>query len=195
MYGHPTLVSFNGRSFDLPLLELAAFRYGLGLPAWLDVKKPSYQQLRNRYNLDGQMDLLDVLTNFGAVRFTGGLNLAASVLGKPGKIEVKGCMVQDMYDQGQLAEITQYCRCDVLDTYFVFLRTAVLFGHLTLEKEQQVVARTKQWLSDRVPEMPAYREYMAHWGDWHNPWLDDPAEYRRAVGERSGPSPPAASTS
>ena len=35
-------------------------------------------------------------------------------------------MVQDMYDAGRLAEINDYCRCDVLDTYFVFLRTRVL---------------------------------------------------------------------
>ena len=33
-YHRPTLVSFNGRGFDLPLLELAAFRYGLSLPGW-----------------------------------------------------------------------------------------------------------------------------------------------------------------
>ena len=186
MYGHPTLVTFNGRTFDLPLLELAAFRYGISLATWLDVKKPSYQQYRYRYNLDGQMDLLDVLTNFGAVRFTGGLNLAASLLGKPGKIDVKGCMVQDLFDEGKLAEITHYCRCDVLDTYFVFLRTAVLLGHLSLEREQKIVAQTKQWLTDRVAEMPAYREYIAHWGDWRNPWLDDPHEYRRSAGERNG---------
>ena len=33
-YHRPTLVSFNGRGFDLPLLELAAFRYGLAMPGW-----------------------------------------------------------------------------------------------------------------------------------------------------------------
>ena len=33
-YHRPTLVSFNGRGFDLPLLELAAFRYGVSLPGW-----------------------------------------------------------------------------------------------------------------------------------------------------------------
>ena len=33
-YRRPTLVSFNGRTFDIPLLELAAFRYGLSLPGW-----------------------------------------------------------------------------------------------------------------------------------------------------------------
>ena len=55
---------------------------------------------------------------------TGGLNLVANLLGKPGKMDVQGDMVQDMYNAGRLADINDYCRCDVLDTYFVFLRTA-----------------------------------------------------------------------
>ncbi|MGW8257320.1 MAG: hypothetical protein ACWGMZ_07550, partial [Thermoguttaceae bacterium] len=33
-YRRPTLVSFNGRGFDLPLLELAAFRFGISVPGW-----------------------------------------------------------------------------------------------------------------------------------------------------------------
>jgi predicted PolB exonuclease-like 3'-5' exonuclease len=36
-YGRPTLVSFNGRTFDLPLLELAAFRYGIAVPGWFNL--------------------------------------------------------------------------------------------------------------------------------------------------------------
>ena len=36
-------------------------------------------------------------------------------------------------NRGKLAEINNYCRCDVLDTYFVFLRTRVLVGQLTLD--------------------------------------------------------------
>ena len=36
-YRRPTLVSFNGRRFDLPLLELAAFRYGVSVPGWFNV--------------------------------------------------------------------------------------------------------------------------------------------------------------
>ena len=31
-YGMPTLVSFNGRGFDITLLELAAFRFGISVP-------------------------------------------------------------------------------------------------------------------------------------------------------------------
>ncbi len=170
-YKRPTLVSFNGRTFDVPLMELAAFRYGVSLPGWFDLNAKTYDQPRNRYNTQAHLDLHDVLTNFGATRFSGGLNLAANVLGKPGKMDVQGYMVQDLFDAGKLAEINDYCRCDVLDTYFVFLRSAVLLGQLTLNKEQQIIVQTKDWLTDRAEQTAAYRAYLENWGDWSNPWL------------------------
>jgi 3'-5' exonuclease len=170
-YHRPTLVSFNGRGFDLPLLELAAFRYGVSMPGWFQAAgKSSYDQPRNRFNIAAHIDLCELLTNFGSTRFNGGLNLAANILGKPGKMAVQGDMVQDMYDAGRLAEINDYCRCDVLDTYFVFLRTRVLLGQLALEAEQQLIAETKQWLESKADGSPAFRLYLDHWGDWPNPW-------------------------
>jgi predicted PolB exonuclease-like 3'-5' exonuclease len=86
-------------------------------------------------------------------------------------MDVQGDMVQDMYDAGRLAEINDYCRCDVLDTYFVFLRTRVLVGQLSLQAEQDLVAQTKQWLQQNAQQQPAYERYLARWGDWPNPWL------------------------
>lgn len=169
-YRRPTLVSFNGRSFDLPLLELAAYRYGLSLPAWFNVSAKSFEQNRNRFNLDAHIDLQEMLTNFGSTRFTGGLNLAANLLGKPGKMDVQGHMVQDLYNDGKVAEINDYCRCDVLDTYFVFLRTRVLIGEITLDREQQLVGDVKTWLEQRREQSAAYRIYLEHWGMWTNPW-------------------------
>jgi len=170
LYHRPTLVSFNGRGFDLPLLELAAFRYGLSVPGWFQASGRTSDQPRSRYNTAAHLDLCELLTNFGSTRFYGGLNLAANLLGKPGKMDVQGNLVQEMYEAGKTAEINDYCRCDVLDTYFVFLRTRVLVGRLTLETEQQLVAQTKQWLESRAGNSPAFRHYLAHWGDWPNPW-------------------------
>lgn len=171
-YGQPTLVSFNGRSFDLPLLELAAFRYGIPVQRWFNTQLKTYDQPRNRYNTLAHLDLYDLLTNFGATRFTGGLNLAANLLGKPGKMDVQGDMVQDMFEASKLAEINDYCRCDVLDTYFVFLRTRVLLGQLSLDEEQGLIAATKEWLIAQSENIAAYRSYLAKWGDWMNPWAD-----------------------
>ncbi len=169
-HGRPTLVSFNGRGFDLPLLELAAFRYGLSVPGWFNVAARSFEQYRNRYNLDAHIDLQELLTNYGTTRCTGGLNLISNLLGKPGKMDVAGYMVQDLYDDGRLAEICDYCRCDVLDTYFVFLRSRVLIGALSLDEEQQIVAETKAWLEEQAQESDALRDYLGHWRDWDNPW-------------------------
>jgi hypothetical protein len=165
----PTLVSFNGRGFDIPLLELAAFRYGIEIPKWFALNT-KYDQPRSRYNTKAHFDLHDFLTNHGATRFNGGLNLAASLLGKPGKIDTQGFMVQDMYDAGKLSEINDYCRCDVLDTYFVFLRTMVLAGNLSLAKEQELVKNTKSWIEQQSETIPIYRQYLDNWGDWQNPW-------------------------
>src|SRR5687768_8188541 len=76
-YTKTKLVTFNGRGFDLPLLELSAFRYGF--PA-----RDYFARGRNRFN--GDLDLMDWLTNYGACRgFAGGLDLLAKLLGKPGK--------------------------------------------------------------------------------------------------------------
>ena len=169
-YRRPTLVSFNGRGFDLPLMELTAFRYGLSLPGWFQSTGKPSEQLRNRYNTAAHIDLCELLTNFGSTRFNGGLNLAANLIGKPGKMDVQGNMVQDLYDQGKLAEINDYCRCDVLDTYFVFLRTRVLIGQLSIDVEQEIVAEVKGWLEERAAQSPAYRHYLECWGDWPNPW-------------------------
>ncbi|QDU26073.1 putative 3'-5' exonuclease related to the exonuclease domain of PolB [Anatilimnocola aggregata] len=175
-YRRPTLVSFNGRGFDVPLLELAAYRYGIGVPGWFNMQGKSYEQPRNRYNTEAHLDLHDVLTNFGAARFQGGLNLAATILGKPGKMDVQGHMVQDLFDAGKLAEITDYCRCDVLDTYFIFLRSAVMLGQLKLETEHQIVSETREWLEGHAATIPIFRQYLDAWGEWQNPWIETQTE-------------------
>jgi hypothetical protein len=52
-------------------------------------------------------------------------------------------------------------------------------GRLSLEKEQKIVARTKQWLEQRADEVPAYRGYLDDWGDWPNPWEATPKAQAR----------------
>lgn len=164
MHYKARLVTFNGRGFDLPLLELAAFRYGVAVPAYFANKS----SLRYRYG-DGHVDLMEFLSNHGAVRLAGGLNLFSKLLGKPGKVEASGDKVYEMFRRGELQAINDYCCFDVLDTYFVFLRTRVLTGELTLEQEQTLVTEAKCWLEARVPQQPFLERYLSRWGDW-TPW-------------------------
>ncbi len=168
VYRRPQWVTFNGRSFDMPLMELAAYRYGIPLGSWFT--GDGYKAPRNRFNASSHLDLQELLTNFGAARLNGGLNLTAQLLGKPGKMDLRGDQVQQQYNDGDLQSISDYCRCDVLDTYFVFLRSMVLTGRLPLEREIQLVADAKAWIEERADDCKAYRDYLSHWGEWHDPW-------------------------
>jgi 3'-5' exonuclease len=168
-YGRPPLVTFNGRGYDLPVLEFAAYRYGYALPDWFNVDAKSFEQARNRYNSAAHIDLMELFSNFGALRMSGGLNLMAHLIGKPGKTGLDGSQIQDLYDAGEVQQINDYCRCDALDTYFVFLRSRVVLGKVTLEEEQAIVDEAKSWIELKAQERPAFAHYLEHWGDWKPP--------------------------
>jgi predicted PolB exonuclease-like 3'-5' exonuclease len=161
-YPRMKLVTFNGRGFDLPLLELAAFRYRL------TCGRAYFDRSRDRYR-GNHLDLLDWLTNLGASRLAGGLNLLSKILGKPGKMEVAGDKVYEMHRMGKIPEINEYCMFDTLDTYFVFLRTRVMLGEITGKQEAELVDRARVWIETKISELPGLRTYLENWGTWE-PW-------------------------
>jgi hypothetical protein len=162
-YQDSYLVDFNGRGFDIPLLTLAAFRYGVSCPRYF----ADHDRYGFRYRFtDKHIDLLEWLTEYGAFRLAGGLDLLAKLLGKPGKMETSGSKVAELYAAGRVAEINDYCVHDVLDTYFVFLRTRVLTGELSLAAEQRLVEEMRRWLQARSGETSALVSYLANFGEW-----------------------------
>jgi predicted PolB exonuclease-like 3'-5' exonuclease len=163
-YNRAKLVTFNGRGFDLPLMELAAFDHGCSA-------RDYFQTSRNRYH-GNHVDLMDWLSNYGACRLAGGLSMLAqrSAGGYPvgcGKLDVTGDQVFAMYRAGQLREINEYCMFDTIDTYFVFLRTRVLVGEFGIEEERALARRARAWLATKVAELPALRTYLEHWDRTH----------------------------
>jgi hypothetical protein len=172
-YGQPTLVTFNGRFFDIPVLEMCAYRYGIAVPSWYNAPGNTYSQPRNRFNTAAHLDLQDFIGNQGATQVNGGLNLCAQLLGKPGKMDTKGNMVQDLWERGERERIDDYCMCDALDTYFVFLRTRVLCGMITVERERQLVEQAKRWIESASGHNLALAEYLRHFQFWRAIGDDD----------------------
>jgi predicted PolB exonuclease-like 3'-5' exonuclease len=130
----PRFVTFNGRGFDIPLLELMAFKYGIQIP---EHYKDKYGA-RYRFG-DSHIDLQEFLTNYGASRLAGGLELASKLLGRSGKMGIHGDQVYDMYKSGRTSEIISYCLSDVVETYHVFLRTRVLLGAIDIATERRLI--------------------------------------------------------
>lgn len=160
------LVSFNGRQFDIPVLELAAFRYGLQIPWHFkgDNSNRGFKDKgpRNRYS-ELHLDLMEFFSNYNAYRMTGGLNLLSKLIGIPGKFEMNGSSVYSMILTGNHAAVNEYCSFDVLDTYFVFLRSMVLTGSLTLSEEQQLRTEAHAWLHTESEKQQHLKRYLERW--------------------------------
>lgn len=121
----PLIISWNGRSFDLPVLSMRGYRWGLSQP-WYD------KETRYRYG-DAHLDLYDVMTEYGAVQKKGfGLDMAGKLIGLPPK-DVHGAQVTALFAQGAIDTIETHCLKDVISTAFVFLRYRLLRGYLTTE--------------------------------------------------------------
>ena len=110
------------------VLELAALRYGIAAPAHF---AEGAGAARARYATERHLDLFDYLANFGASgALRGGMDLLLKMIGLPGKMAVDGSQVQELYEQGRLEEIHRYCRNDVIQTYFLFLRVELIRGRI-----------------------------------------------------------------
>jgi len=121
-----TLVTWNGRTFDLPVLNTRALHLGVPWGWYYDDT-----DIRYRYSSKGHCDLMDVLSDYGAARSMK-LDDVVRLVGLPGKDvpgqdHIDGSMVGDVVAQGNVQEnkdrIARYCLQDVLQTALLFVRT------------------------------------------------------------------------
>ena len=116
-----------------------------------------YNNYLSRYHWR-HIDLMDVLSGYGASG-RASLDLAAQLVGLPGKLGIGGAEVWPAYRRGELAAIREYCETDVLNTYLIYLRFQLVRGELDAivpldvpldVLAQQVVAEAscRDWLED-----------------------------------------------
>jgi predicted PolB exonuclease-like 3'-5' exonuclease len=118
----PTVVTWNGRAFDMPVITSRALRHGVSMPWWFRDRNTRY-----RYSTDGHFDLMDFLADFGAAK-NARLDVYARLVGFPGKVGVDGSQVLPLVHAGKLDEVNAYCLCDVVQTAAIFLRVELLRG-------------------------------------------------------------------
>ena len=119
----PQLVTFNGNSFDLPVLRYRAMINEVSAPGL------SARPYFNRYTEDA-LDLCDVLSSF-APHTKASLNELSKIMGMPGKPDnIDGTEVEKYFLDGKIKEIADYCETDVVNTYRVWLRYELFRGRL-----------------------------------------------------------------
>src|SRR6516162_955812 len=114
----PSLVSWNGSGFDLPVLTYRALLAGLQAKRFWEMGDSDdafrFNNYLNRYHWR-HTDLMDVLSGFHQRNRVSLANMAR-LLGLPGKLGFHGGQVWEAWQAGDLAGIRRYCETDVLNT-------------------------------------------------------------------------------
>ena len=137
------LVTWNGRTFDLPVIVLRSFRHRIPC-AWYYRTK----DVRYRYSTEGHCDLMDFLADYGAGRPMK-LHDACRLWGLPGKTDMSGASVEGEYlstvrdpkvDASVVqAKVASYCLQDSIQTALLFVASRYLVGKVVAESYDATV--------------------------------------------------------
>jgi 3'-5' exonuclease len=145
---NPQLVTFNGSSFDLPVLRYRAMVHkvpAIGLSA-----RPYF----HRYT-DDAIDLCDVLSSF-APGAKATLHELCRVLGLPGTPDdIQGGEVERCVREGRIKEVAAYCESDVVNTYRVWLRHEMFQGKLSEAAFEASEASLAQYTAKKAVNLSA----------------------------------------
>lgn len=159
----PTLVSWNGSGFDLPVLHYRAMLHGVTAARYWDQGENDrdfkWNNYLSRYHAR-HTDLMDLIALYQG-RAVAPLDLVASLLGFPGKMGMDGSKVFAAFQDGKIGDIRRYCETDVLNTYLVYLRFELMRGNLTREAHTQELLRVREYLD--ASGQPHLTEFSRRW--------------------------------
>ncbi|MHB8533925.1 MAG: 3'-5' exonuclease [Sulfuricaulis sp.] len=159
----PTLVSWNGGGFDLPVLHYRALLHGVSAPRYWDTGEDDREFKWNNYLSRfhaRHTDLMDVLAGYQP-RATVPLDEIAQLLQLPGKLGRHGSEVWNQYQAGKIGEIRDYCEIDALNTYLIYLRFELIRGNLDETGWKRESDRVRQTLS--AADKPHFSEFLNVW--------------------------------
>jgi predicted PolB exonuclease-like 3'-5' exonuclease len=159
----PTLVSWNGSGFDLPVLHYRAMRHRVQAPRYWETGDEDQSFRFNNYLSRfhwRHIDLMDVLSGFQG-RGRVGLDRMAQLLGLPGKLGMSGEGVWDAHLDGRVDDIRNYCETDVINTYLIYLRFELMRGRLTPQEHDRECGIVRAWL--QASGKPHLAEFLAAW--------------------------------
>jgi 3'-5' exonuclease len=143
----PQLVTFNGNSFDLPVLRYRAMINQVSAPGL--AARPYF----HRYTEDA-LDLCDALSSFGS-QSKATLHEISRMMGFRGKpASIDGGEVHRYFREGKIKEIADYCETDIVNTYRVWLRFELFRGGLTSNEYAASERNLADFVRTRVNAKP-----------------------------------------
>jgi predicted PolB exonuclease-like 3'-5' exonuclease len=160
----PQLVGYNSAESDLQVLIQRGIINEVTAPAFNERPNkpwegPDYFDARN------SEAHFDILKKFSGGAMTPRLDEMAKLCGYPGKIDVKGDQVTDLWLERNLTKIVEYNQIDVLNTYLVWLRVVYFAGQLTEEQYIDEQEQFREFLESETakPEKAFINDFLAKW--------------------------------
>jgi 3'-5' exonuclease len=160
----PQLVGFNSHAADLKIFIQRSIVKGLSVPAFCE--RPDKPWAGCDYFVRGNewhVDLKDIVSSWGKATLS--LHELATLSGIPGKIDVDGKRIAELWLEGELQRIVQYNECDALTTYLVWLRMAHFGGFFTRETYREEQERVRSLLSEKAGS-PTHAHLLAYQEAW-----------------------------
>ncbi len=159
----PTLISWNGSGFDLPVIHYRALLHGISAPRYWETGDNDtafrWNNYLNRYHYR-HLDIMDILAGYQP-RNNARLDDIATMLGFPGKLGMDGSQVWTHYQQGDIDMIRDYCETDVLNTFLVYLRFECFRGNLTQQQYYDECNLVKTTLQQA--QRPHFDAFLTAW--------------------------------
>jgi predicted PolB exonuclease-like 3'-5' exonuclease len=159
----PTLVSWNGSGFDLPVLHYRMLRHRISAPRYwetgADDQSFRWNNYLSRYH-ERHTDLMDVLSGYQP-RASAPLEAIARLLDLPGKLGQSGANVWDQFQAGEIEHIRNYCETDALNTYLVYLHYELMRGNLDEPGYRRETAVVRDFL--KAARKPHFDAFLAAW--------------------------------
>src|SRR5204863_4370482 len=108
---------------------------------------------------------LDLLKRFSGGAMAPKLDELAKLCGFPGKIDVKGDQVTDLWLDRNLTKIVEYNQIDTLNTYLLWLRFVHFCGKLDSEKYFDETEQFREFLEieSQKPEKTFLTAFLDRW--------------------------------
>lgn len=159
----PTIVSWNGKGFDLPVLHYRSLLHGVNATRYWETGDNDnsfrWNNYLSRYHAR-HTDLMDVLAGY-EMRAYAPLDEVATMLGFPGKMGMSGAKVWDEFMAGNIAGIRDYCETDVANTYLVYLRFELIRGNLNHQEFIEECKLVRDVLASEGK--PHFDQFISNW--------------------------------
>lgn len=140
----PQIISWNGKAFDLPVLNYRALIHGVDASAYLALSA----------------DNLDLATNLSMFNQADNvpLNDLAKLCGFSGKLGAAVINTWNAYKAGGIGTVCHDCETDVANTYLLFLRFQLMRGQLSCASYEVEIELVRDTLN-----APQWLKFLAAW--------------------------------